>query len=152
MTMSNYDELFMREALLLAKKAYDIDEVPIGSLITIDNNIISTGYNQVITSCNPCHHAEIECLIAASKSINNYRLTGATLYVTIEPCAMCFSAMVHSRIDRLVFGSLQPKMGAVFSNLNLINSNHWNHKIEVEYGVLADECKSIMQKFFKSKR
>ena len=146
-----FDEL-MRAALAEARKALDLDEVPIGAVIATEGRIVATGFNQPIRSSDPTAHAEIVALRAAASGVGNYRLSGATLCVTLEPCAMCVGALVHARIGMLVFGAFEPKTGAVRSAMNLVEHPSWNHRIEVVSGVLESECREIVQRFFREKR
>lgn len=142
----------MRAALAEARKALDFDEVPIGAVIATGGRIVATGFNQPIRSSDPTAHAEIVALRAAGSGVGNYRLSGATLCVTLEPCAMCVGALMHARIGRLVFGALEPKTGAVRSTMTLVEHPSWNHRIEVVSGVLESECRAIVQRFFREKR
>lgn len=146
------DKYFMKEALKEAKKAYEEFEIPIGAVIVWDGKIIGRGYNRVETLKNSLAHAEVIAIDEASKSIDAWRLIDATIYVTLEPCAMCAGAMVNSRIKRLVIGSLDPKRGCAGSLMNIVNHEGLNHKLEVETGVLEEECKRILQSFFKDLR
>lgn len=149
--MSNFDEL-MRAALAEAQAALEAGEVPIGAVVAMDGRIVGRGFNQPIMSADPTAHAEIVALRAAAQALGNYRLTGAVLCVTLEPCAMCIGAAMHARIGTLVFGALEPKTGAVRSTMNLIEQPSWNHWIEVVSGVLEVECREIVQGFFREKR
>lgn len=142
----------MRAALDQARQALEQGEVPIGAVISIDGAIIASGFNQPISTSDPTAHAEIVALRAAALAIGNYRLTGATVCVTLEPCAMCVGALVHARVGTLVFGAPEPKTGAVQSALKLLADPSWNHRVEVVSGVLADDCREIVQEFFKSRR
>ena len=142
----------MRAALAEARKAMDSDEVPIGAIVAVGGRIVASGFNQPISTLDPTAHAEIGALRAAAQTIGNYRLTGATLCVTVEPCAMCVGAMVHARIGTLIYGAPEPKTGAVRSTLNLIHDPSWNHRITVVEGVMADDCRALMQEFFQKKR
>ena len=146
------DEELMRAALTEARKAMASNEVPIGAVIAVGGEIVAAGFNQPISTVDPTAHAEIRALRAAARKIGNYRLTGATLCVTVEPCAMCVGAMVHARIGALVYGAAEPKTGAVSSTMKLIDDPSWNHRIVVVAGVMADECRELMQDFFKEKR
>ncbi len=146
------DAEFMREALLLAAQAEEQGEVPVGALVVRDGEVVGRGWNRPITGCDPTAHAEIVALRQAAENLDNYRLSGCTLYVTIEPCTMCAGAIVHSRIGRLVFGAAEPKAGVVLSNGQLLNADNLNHKVAYEGGVLADECSEIMSAFFKKRR
>ena len=142
----------MRAALTEARKAIASNEVPIGAVIAVGGEIVAAGFNQPISTVDPTAHAEIRVLRAAAQKIGNYRLTGATLCVTVEPCAMCVGAMVHARIGALVYGAAEPKTGAVRSTMKLIDDPSWNHRIVVVAGVMADECREVIQEFFREKR
>lgn len=142
----------MRLALAEAGKALDAGEVPIGAVIVLDGTVIGAGYNQPISSSDPTAHAEIVALRAAAARVGNYRLTGATMYVTVEPCLMCVGAMVHARIGTVVFGTTEPKAGALVSMTRAHELPNLNHKLQVEGGVLDGECRAIMQDFFKARR
>ncbi len=143
----------MREALKQAEDAQASGEVPIGALILEPGGtIIAHGQNSVIREHDPTAHAEIVALRAAGKALGNYRLEGCTLYVTLEPCAMCAGAMIHARIGRLVFGAFDPKAGAVGSVLTVLNHPQLNHRIELTGGVLVEECGDFLRRFFQSRR
>jgi tRNA(adenine34) deaminase len=142
----------MRAALVEARKAMASDEVPIGAIVAVGGEIVAAAFNQPISTVDPTAHAEIGVLRAAAQAIGNYRITGATLCVTVEPCAMCVGAMMHARIGTLIYGALEPKTGAVRSTLNLIDDPSWNHRITVVAGVMADDCRALMQDFFTKKR
>jgi len=142
----------MLAALAEARKAMANDEVPIGAVVAIDDRIVSAGFNQPISTIDPTAHAEIQALRAAALTIGNYRLTGATLCVTVEPCAMCVGAIVHARIGTLIYGAPEPKTGAVRSTLKLLDDPSWNHRVLVVDGLMADESRALMQEFFKGKR
>lgn len=146
------DTHWMHKALAMAQKAERQDEVPIGAVIVIDDTPVAYGYNQCISHNDPTAHAEIVALRDACKRLNNYRLINATLYCTIEPCAMCATAMVHARIKRLVYGAKEPKAGAVESQLQLLQGSHVNHQIEILGGVCALECAELISSFFRKKR
>ena len=146
------DEHYMRHALELAKQGEALGEVPVGAVIVKDDQIIGEGFNQPISSCDPTAHAEVVALRDAASRIENYRLSGCTLYVTIEPCTMCAGSLIHARIKRLVFGAMEPKSGVVGSNDNALLLPHFNHSIETVSGVLADECSAIMSGFFAARR
>ena len=146
------DEELMRAALTEARKAMASDEVPVGAVIAVGAEIVAAGFNQPISTVDPTAHAEIRALRAAALKVGNYRLTGATLCVTVEPCAMCVGAMVHARIGALVYGADEPKTGAVRSTMKLIDDPSWNHRIVVVAGVMADECRELIQEFFREKR
>ncbi|MDH5471486.1 MAG: tRNA adenosine(34) deaminase TadA [Gammaproteobacteria bacterium] len=146
------DEYWMQKALELACKAQAEDEVPVGAIIVKDNQLIAEGYNQPIKSNDPSAHAEMVALRNAGQVVNNYRLVDTTLYVTLEPCSMCVGAMIHARVKRLVFGAFDPKTGAAGSAINLIADAVHNHRIEVVGGVMEDECRELLQAFFRQKR
>lgn len=143
---------FIEQALLNAQKAYKQDEVPIGAIIVKDNKIIGTGYNQSICNNDPTAHAEIMAIRNAAEHLKNYRLTGCTLYCTLEPCMMCAGSIVHARIDTLVYAAPDPKTGVITSKANLLESNFLNHKVKVIPGILAQESANLLQSFFKDKR
>ncbi|OYO76324.1 tRNA(adenine34) deaminase [Lachnotalea glycerini] len=145
-------EKFMKEALNQANKAYQIKEVPIGCVITYQNKIIARGYNRRNTDKNTLAHAEITAINKASKKIGDWRLEGCTLYVTLEPCQMCAGAIVQSRIDKVVIGSMNSKAGCAGSILNLLQMKEFNHQVETEYGILEEECSTILKEFFKELR
>ena len=146
------DESFMRLALAQAALADAIDEVPIGAVLVHEGQVIGQGFNQPIQQHDPTAHAEIQCLRAAGLSQQNYRLPHTTLYVTVEPCAMCFGALVHARVARLVYGAAEPKAGVVESAAKLSEATFFNHQMTVEKGVLAAECRNLIQRFFKRRR
>ncbi len=146
------DVLFMNEALKEAKIAYDKGEVPIGAIIVLDGIIIGRGHNERESKNDPTRHAEISAIQEAANVIGDWRLTGACLYVTIEPCVMCIGAAQQARIKRVVFGSKDPKGGAAVSLYQIPKDQRLNHVIEVEEGVLEDECRTIMQEFFRTLR
>ncbi|MCC8141190.1 MAG: tRNA adenosine(34) deaminase TadA [Lachnospiraceae bacterium] len=142
------DERYMKEAIRQAKKAYDLGEVPIGCVIVYEDHIIARGYNRRNTDKNTLSHAEITAIRRASKQMGDWRLEGCTMYVTLEPCQMCAGALVQSRIDRVVIGTMNPKAGCAGSILNLLQMKEFNHQVEAEYGVCREECTEILQKFF----
>ena len=142
----------MLAALAEARKAMANDEVPIGAVVAIDDQIVSAGFNQPISTVDPTAHAEIQALRAAALAIGNYRLTGATLCVTVEPCVMCVGAIFHARIGTLIYGAPEPKTGAVRSTLKLLDDPSWNHRVVVVAGLMADESRKLMQEFFRGKR
>jgi tRNA(adenine34) deaminase len=151
--VTDTDIKWMSLALGEAAKARAIDEVPVGACIVSETgDLIAAGYNRTITDCDPTAHAEIVALRAAAKILGNYRLTSTTVYTTIEPCAMCAGALVNARITRLVYGSDDERFGAIKTHFNIGLTGELNHQIDVESGVLADECRSLMQEFFKAKR
>lgn len=146
------DEFFMTCALAEAQQAYAVAEVPVGAVVVLENQIIGRGYNQPIGRHDPTAHAEILALREAAAHIGNYRLVEATLFVTIEPCVMCAGALLNARVKRLVFGAAEERFGAVTSLLQLCTHSSLNHRMEVTSGVLADECRALMQGFFKQRR
>lgn len=146
------DERWMEEALLLADRAEEINEVPVGAIVVLDGEIIGRGWNQPISGHDPTAHAEILALRDAAANVGNYRLVGADLYVTIEPCTMCTGAIVHSRIRRVIFGAIEAKAGAVQSNGQLLDQAWMNYRVEVEAGVLAERCSEKISAFFKRRR
>ena len=146
------DERYMKLALAQAEQAAALDEAPIGALIVCDGEIICTAHNRRESDNDPTAHAELLALRAASQTLNRWRLTGCTLYVTLEPCLMCAGAMVLARIDRLVYGANDPKGGAVASLYQALTDERLNHRVEVTGGVLADECGQILTDFFRAKR
>jgi tRNA(adenine34) deaminase len=146
------DEYWMQRALSLAHEAEVIGEVPVGAVIVKDNQLISEAFNQPIGTHDATAHAEIGALREAGRVLQNYRLPGTTLYVTLEPCSMCAGAMVHARIERLVFAAFDPKTGAAGSLVNLLNDSRLNHQVEVEGGLLASQAASKLQAFFKKRR
>ena len=146
------DEKYMKEALKEAKKAYKLGEVPIGCVIVYEGKIIGRGYNRRNTDKTTLAHAEISAIKKASKFINDWRLEGCTLYVTLEPCQMCSGAIIQARIDRVVMGSMNPKAGCGGSLLNILENESFNHQALVTRGVLDEECSEILTKFFKELR
>ncbi len=142
----------MDYALGLAERASRQDEVPVGAVIVRDDELIGEGWNQPISSNDPTAHAEIVALRAAAHRLENYRLTGATLYVTLEPCLMCAGAMIHARIERLVFGASDPKRGAVNSTGHVFESRGLNHRVQTEGGVMSEQCSRRLQAFFQARR
>ena len=151
--MGNHlDEAWMREALRMAAEAQKLGEVPVGAVVVIDNEIVGRGSNRPINRVDPTAHAEIEALRDAAQQIGNYRLPGASLVVTVEPCTMCAGALVHARVERLVFGVREPRAGAVVSSAAVLANPKLNHRVGVTEGVLADECASLLTEFFRSRR
>ena len=142
----------MRLALEDAARARDAGEVPVGAVVVLDGQPIGTGFNQPISSHDPTAHAEIVALRAAAARVGNYRLTGATLYVTVEPCLMCVGAMVHARIGTVVYGAREPKAGAVESMTRAHELGGLNHRLATLGGILEPECRQIMQEFFRGRR
>lgn|ERR1700694_83500 len=147
MTESDY----MRRALELARRAQEEGEVPVGAVVVLDETVLGEGWNRPITASDPTAHAEIQAMRAAATALSNYRLTGATLYVTLEPCAMCVGAMFHARVGRLVFGAADPKTGTAGSVMNLFDTP-LNHHAQIQGGVLAEECGALLSRFFASRR
>ena len=142
----------MRMALDEARRAEQAGEVPVGALVVLEDRVLGAGGNRTITDCDPTAHAEMVALRAAAKAVGNYRLEGATLYVTIEPCAMCAGAMVQARISRLVYGADDPKAGAVRSVFAIADHPQLNHRVAVTGGVLGEECAALLQSFFAARR
>jgi tRNA(adenine34) deaminase len=142
----------MQAALVEARKAIACDEVPIGAVVAVGDEIVAAAFNQPIATVDPTGHAEIRALRAAAQKIGNYRLTGATLCVTVEPCAMCVGAMIHARVGTLIYGAPEPKTGAVRSTMKLIDDPSWNHRITVVAGLMAEESRALLQEFFQKKR
>ena len=150
--MAASDVEFMRQALHEARAVAQAGEVPVGAVLVSDGRAVASAGNQTIRDCDPTAHAEIVVLRAAAKMLGNYRLAGTTLYVTVEPCAMCAGAMLQARVDRLVYGCDDPKGGAVRSCLGVLSHPKLNHRVEVVPGVLADECSAAIQAFFAARR
>lgn len=146
------DEKWMRHALTLAHKAAAAGEVPVGAVLVRDEQLLSEGWNQPIIHHDPTAHAEIMAIRAAAKQVENYRLPGTTLYITIEPCSMCAGAIIHARIARVVFGAAEPRAGAAGSALNLLHNDLFNHQVEVTSGILAEECGQVLKDFFAVRR
>jgi len=145
-------DFLMRAALDEARKAFAAGEVPVGAVVSMDGVIVGRGFNQPIGAVDPTAHAEIVALRDAARALGDYRLVGATLYVTIEPCLMCVGAMVHARVGTVVFGAPEPKAGALVSTLAAHELPSLNHRMTVVGGVLEDECRAIIQEFFRFRR
>jgi tRNA(adenine34) deaminase len=145
-------DTLMLEALAEARRARDAGEVPVGAIVALDGAIVGRGFNQPISACDPTAHAEIAAIRDAARRVGNYRLTGATLCVTIEPCVMCIGALVHARIGTLIYGAAEPKSGAVVSTVHGGELPGFNHRFEVIGGVREAECRELMQAFFKERR
>ena len=146
------DNFWMEQALLLARKAEAAGEIPVGAVLIKNNQLIAEGWNQPITSHDASAHAEIIAMRVAGKKLNNYRLIDTTLYVTLEPCSMCVGAMIHARVSKVVYGAVEPRTGALGGAFNLLDANQHNHIFEVASGVLAEESKTLLQNFFRSRR
>lgn len=146
------DEALMREALAEARRAEAAGEVPVGAIVVIDGEIVARGFNCPIGAVDPTAHAEIVALREAAVRAGNYRLTGAELYVTVEPCLMCVGAAVHARVRRLIYGAPEPKAGALGSATDALAVPGLNHRFEVTGGVLAEECGALLQTFFRLRR
>ena len=152
MAWSETDLRHMRKAIDAAKVAGQAGEVPVGAVVVVDGEITGRGINRTFSDNDPSAHAEVVAIRAAAAQADNPRLAGATLYVTLEPCPMCMGALVQARIDRLVFGAYDPKAGAAGSAIDLTDSPAFNHRFEVNGGVLADECGAVLKRFFESRR
>ena len=148
----NEDEKWMQIAIIEANLAKSEDEVPVGAVLVKKGQLISQSHNQPISKNDPTAHAEIQVIRNAGKKQKNYRLVGTTLYVTLEPCAMCLGAMMHARIDRIFFGAYDTKTGVCGSCGDLSNANFFKHKIDIKGGILENECKELLDSFFKLRR
>lgn len=146
------DEQWMRQALAAAQEAQARGEVPIGTCIVSDNELLAVSGNRTRTDCDPTAHAEIVALRDAAKKLGNYRLTGVDVYSTIEPCAMCAGALIQARVGRLIYGAPDERAGAVTSRFRICDTDFLNHRIEISAGVLQEECRALMQEFFKTRR
>lgn len=145
-------EKWMRRALVLADRAANEGEVPVGAVVVRDEQLLGEGWNQVIAARDPTAHAEIVALRDAAGAVGNYRLPGATLYVTLEPCTMCAGAMIHARIEKLVFAAREPRSGVVCSTCSLLDEPRYNHQVQWQEGVLAEDSSARLQAFFKARR
>ena len=152
MTNPSTDELWMEEALRAAQRALEAGEVPIGAVVVCGNKVIGRGWNSNLTDSDPTAHAEIMALREAARAVGNHRLSGCELFATIEPCPMCAGALVHARIQRLVYGADDPKAGAVHSAMQVLNHPKLNHQMEIRGGVLASRCSDLLQTFFRQRR
>ena len=152
MNDKKFDEQYMKMALEEAKEAGRKGEVPVGAILVKGDRVIARDHNRCIELNDPTAHAEVLVLRKAGEVFRNYRLNDTVMYVTVEPCPMCASAMIHGRISRLVFGTLEPKFGAVVSKFRLFQENGFNHKVEVDRGVLEKECAEVLKAFFKERR
>ena len=150
--IEDVDVTFMRQAIELARKGRESNEVPVGAVVTFKGEIIGKGFNQCIQNHDPTAHAEIIAIRAAAKHVGNYRLNECNLYVTLEPCLMCFGAFVHARISKLIYGADDIKTGALQYNKDQINFTKLNHKFEITSGILKEECAELLSSFFKEKR
>ena len=150
--METTDREAIDAALSEARMAAEAGEVPIGAIVVCAGNIIARAQNRVLRDVDPTAHAEIVALREAAKALGNYRLNGCTLYVTLEPCAMCAGAMIHARLDRLVFAAADPKAGAAGSVLSVLNHPQLNHQMQVEQGILVDEAAELLRSFFRERR
>ena len=148
----NEDEKWMQIAIQEATKAEEMGEVPVGAILVKDDLIIARAHNKPISTNDPTAHAEIHLLRAAGEELKNYRLPGTSLYVTLEPCAMCLGAIMHARIERVVFGAHDPKTGVCGSSENFMEASCFNHKIDIASGVLENESKQLLKNFFNSRR
>lgn len=147
------DTAWMTQALAQAEAAEAMDEVPVGAvLVSADGVLLAAGHNRTVSNSDPCAHAEIEVLRAAGKALGNYRLLGTTLYVTLEPCAMCAMALVHARVKRVVYAAADPKTGACGSVFDVLSDPRHNHKVEVQGGLCGEEAGSRLSAYFKAKR
>ena len=152
MSWSDKDEKFMRAALAEAKVAASVGEVPVGAVLVRNDEIVGRGLNRPVQDNDPTAHAEIVALRAAAGEARNYRLPDTTLYVTLEPCAMCVGAMLHARVRRVVFGAYDPKAGAAGSVVDLCDHRQLNHRIEVNGGLMEEECAGLLSAFFEQRR
>ncbi|MFD3299928.1 tRNA adenosine(34) deaminase TadA [Aquipseudomonas alcaligenes] len=146
------DERFMREAMELARQGAERGEVPVGAVLVQDGEVIGRGFNCPISTSDPSAHAEMVAIRAAAAAVQNYRLPGSTLYVTLEPCSMCAGLIVHSRIARVVYGTTEPKAGVAVSRGQFFSQDFLNHRVLIEGGVLAQECSEMLSAFFKARR
>ena len=146
------DERFMREAMELARQGSERGEVPVGAVLVQDGEVIGRGFNCPISTSDPSAHAEMVAIRAAAAAVQNYRLPGSTLYVTLEPCSMCAGLIVHSRIARVVYGTTEPKAGVAVSRGQFFSQDFLNHRVLIEGGVMAQECSEMLSAFFKARR
>ena len=146
------EQVWMQRAMKLAERAQAEGEVPVGAVVVFDNEILGEGWNRPIAARDPSAHAEINALRAAAMHLGNYRLPGSTLYVTLEPCVMCAGAIIHARVARVLYGASDPKSGAAGSAFSILGTDRLNHQVVVTGGVLQQECSSILQNFFRSRR
>jgi tRNA(adenine34) deaminase len=149
---SEQDHALMRQALSLAKEAQHQGEVPVGAIVTLNNQIVGKGHNKPISNNDPSAHAEIQALRDAASNIENYRLVNATLYVTLEPCVMCAGAIIHARVAKVIYATTDPKGGAVESVFEILKTNKLNHQVQCLGGLLGDDASQLLKNFFKSRR
>ena len=149
---TDFDQYWMQQALAAAREAQANGEVPVGTCIVSENKLVAVAGNRTRTDCDPTAHAEIVALREAAGKLGNYRLTGVDVYSTIEPCAMCAGALIQARVRRLVYGAPDERAGAVTSRFRICDTDFLNHRIEISAGVLEDECRALMQEFFRSRR
>ena len=149
---SEQDHQFMCQALALAQQAAELGEVPVGAVIVVDGVVIGEGYNQPIATHDPTAHAEVVAIRQATQKLQNYRLENSTLYVTLEPCTMCVGALIHARINRVVFATTEPKSGSLVSARKQLETGYYNHVFKVEGGLLADEASKQLSDFFRARR
>ncbi|MDO4223619.1 MAG: tRNA adenosine(34) deaminase TadA [Acinetobacter sp.] len=152
--MQQHDQFWMQQALQLAQQAAQLGEVPVGAILVSENRIIGQGFNAPISQCDPTAHAEIVALRQACQHLNNYRLPeDSTLYVTLEPCTMCVGALIHARVQRVVFATTEPKAGALVSARQLLNDDaYYNHRFQFEHGCMQAECSAVLSQFFRERR
>jgi tRNA(Arg) A34 adenosine deaminase TadA len=150
--LTSRDEYGMQHAIALAKRAQAADEVPVGAVLMLNDEVIAEGFNCPISTCDPSAHAEMVVLRHAAQALQNYRLVDTTLYVTLEPCMMCAGAMVHARIKRLVYGAADPRTGVITSQMQMLDQSFLNHKIEYVGGLMATECGALLSEFFRARR
>lgn len=151
-SMPDADRRWMQRAIELAERAREEGEVPVGAVVVRDGNLIGEGWNRPIAAQDASAHAEIQAIRAAGAALGNYRLGGCTLYVTLEPCAMCAGAMIHARVERLVFGAPDPKTGAAGSVFDIVRAPALNHQLLVESGVMGEACGELLREFFRERR
>ena len=152
MSQSELDHQFMQQAIEQARLAALVDEVPVGAVLVRDGKVLSSAFNKPISTHDPSAHAEMLALRAAAQNEANYRLPGSTLYVTLEPCTMCSGAILHARVDRVVYGAVDPKTGAAGSVLDVFSSKQINHQTTIEGGLMGEECGQLLRNFFKERR
>ena len=148
----SHDERFMRQAMELARQGAERGEVPVGAVLVQDGEVIGSGFNCPISTSDPSAHAEMVAIRAAAQAVQNYRLPGSTLYVTLEPCSMCAGLIVHSRVSRVVYGTTEPKAGVAVSRGQFFTQDFLNHRVLIEGGLLAQECGEMLSAFFKARR